>query len=76
MDKKALWKTYSDRNPSFEGGGNVTMSAAGLRKLFEQTWDHAHEQGVKNGRALEKMDQAVAETVTEKIMKKFTQSTP
>jgi len=27
------------------------MSRAGLRKLFEQTWDLAHEQGVRNGRA-------------------------
>jgi len=45
MTKKELWKIYAKRNPSFDGEGNVTMSAAGLRKLFETTWDIAMYDG-------------------------------
>ena len=45
MTKKQLWKIYSKRNPSFDGEGNVTLSAAGLRKLFETTWEVAMYDG-------------------------------
>ena len=53
MTKEELWNTYVAKNPSFEGDGNVTMSAKGLRKMFDQTWaiakeaeaDHSSEQG-------------------------------
>ena len=45
MTKKELWKIYSKRNPSFDGDGNVTMSAAGLRKMFETTWEVAMYDG-------------------------------
>ena len=45
MTKKELWKIYSTRNPSFDGEGNVTLSAAGLRKLFETTWEIAMYDG-------------------------------
>ena len=55
MSKDELWKAYSSKNPQFEGEGNVTMSRAGLRKLFNQTWDQAHAQGVKNGRAAQEL---------------------
>lgn len=42
MTREALWKIYTDRNPQFlVEGGQVTMSAAGLKKLFDQTWDQA-----------------------------------
>ena len=33
------------KNPSFAGDGNITMSARGLRKLFDQTWDFAYHEG-------------------------------
>ena len=33
------------KNPSFAGDGNVTMSARGLRKMFDQTWDLAIHEG-------------------------------
>jgi hypothetical protein len=69
MGKTDLWKVYADKNPSFKGDGNVTMSAAGLRKLFDQTWDHAHEQGVRNGRIIQKV--AAVESSVDKLMKKF-----
>ena len=33
------------KNPSFERDGNVTLSARGLRKMFDQTWDLAFYKG-------------------------------
>jgi len=45
MTKKELWKIYSKRNPSFDGEGTVTMTASGLRKLFDTTWDVAFHDG-------------------------------
>jgi hypothetical protein len=45
MKKSQLWKIYTAKNPSFAGDGNITMSARGLRKLFDQTWDLAYEHG-------------------------------
>jgi len=45
MTKKELWKIYSKRNPSFDGEGMITLSAAGLRKLFETTWEVAMYDG-------------------------------
>jgi hypothetical protein len=47
MTKQQLWSKYVDKNPSFDGSGNITMSANGLRKLFNQTWDVAFESGFK-----------------------------
>jgi hypothetical protein len=51
MTKAALWKIFTDKNPSFNGTGNVTLSAAGLRKLFDQAYEHGHDQGVEEGKA-------------------------
>jgi hypothetical protein len=45
MKKSQLWKIYVAKNPSFAGDGNITMSARGLRKLFDQTWDYAYHEG-------------------------------
>jgi len=45
MTKRELWKIYAKRNPSFDGEGNVTLSAAGLRKMFETTWEIAMYTG-------------------------------
>ena len=45
MKKKELWKIYTARNPTFDGEGTVTMTAAGLRKLFDTTWDVAFHDG-------------------------------
>ncbi len=45
MTKKELWAKYSEKNPSFDGLGTITMSARGLRKMFNQTWDVAFESG-------------------------------
>lgn len=45
MTKEQLWKIYSRKNPSFNGDGNVTMTARGLRKLFDTTWEIAMYDG-------------------------------
>jgi len=45
VKKSQLWKIYTAKNPSFAGNGNITMSARGLRKLFDQTWDYAFHEG-------------------------------
>ena len=45
MTRSELWKIYTDRNPSFAGDGNVTMTAKGLRKLFDTTWEVAYFDG-------------------------------
>ena len=45
MKKSELWAIYVRRNPSFDGDGNVTMSARGLQKLFETTWHTAFYDG-------------------------------
>ena len=45
MTKKELWKIYGARNPTFDGEGTVTMTAAGLRKMFDTTWDIAFHDG-------------------------------
>lgn len=46
MNKDLVWAKYVKGNPSFGGDGNVTMSAKGLRKLFNQTWDLAFQAGL------------------------------
>jgi hypothetical protein len=45
MTKQKLWAKYTEKNPTFDGLGTVTMSARGLRKMFNQTWDIAFEAG-------------------------------
>jgi hypothetical protein len=46
MTREELWRKFTERNPSFDGDGMVTLSARGLRKLFNQTWDFAFEAGL------------------------------
>jgi hypothetical protein len=51
VKKSQLWKIYTAKNPSFAGDGNVTMSARGLRKMFDQTWDLALHEGEEENEA-------------------------
>lgn len=46
MNQQELLSAYCARNPSFASDGEVTMTANGLKKLFEKTWRIAHEAGV------------------------------
>lgn len=52
MTKPELWAAITAKNPSFDGDGNITMSAAGLRKLFNTTWDKAYSSGFDNGKEI------------------------
>ena len=45
MKKSELWAIYTKKYPQFAGEGNVTLSAKGLQKLFNQTWDYAYYEG-------------------------------
>lgn len=54
MTKDELWAIYTKKNPQFLE--QPTFTAQGLRKFFDTTWDQAHDQGVKNGRALQKAE--------------------
>jgi hypothetical protein len=63
MTKAELWKAYVDRNPSFEGEGNVTLSKRGLRKLFDTTWDTAYFDGEEESRPEDYGDSANLEAL-------------
>ena len=57
MTKDELWAAYVAKNPQFDQAeASVTLSARGLLKLFDQTWEHAHAKCVSNGRAAEAME--------------------
>lgn len=46
MTKDELWAQYVARNPSFANDeGTITIGAAGLRKLFSQTYEYGYEAG-------------------------------
>lgn len=45
MTRSELWAKFVERNPSFDGDGNVTLSARGLRKIFDQAWDRGETYG-------------------------------
>lgn len=44
MTAEQLWAAYVAKNPSFDvEGGTVTMTTAGLKKFFEQTFEKGRE---------------------------------
>lgn len=46
MSRDELWRRYCASNPKFAKDDEmVTLTARGLRKLFEQTYDLAHKAG-------------------------------
>lgn len=58
MTREELWAEYIRKNPSFAGDRPITLSPAGLKKLFEQTWEHGADYGFTNGRAYGEMEGA------------------
>jgi hypothetical protein len=62
MTREKLWRAYAARNPSFAGDGNVTMSARGLRKMFNTTWDTAFYDGEEEPCAPKEHSSASVET--------------
>lgn len=45
MTKSDLWEEISKKNPCFNQEGNVTLSAKGLRKMFDLAYDKGFDQG-------------------------------
>jgi hypothetical protein len=68
MKKSQLWKIYCAKNPAFERDGNVTLSTRGLRKLFEQTWDLAYEQGEPENKPMPNVSESKA---VDDLLKRF-----
>ncbi len=45
MTKDQLWAAYVAKNPTFGDPSNqITLTARGLKKLFDQTWEQATRQ--------------------------------
>lgn len=46
MNRDELWKIYVAKNPQFsEEDSRFTMTGAGIKKLFDQTWEMAEKHG-------------------------------
>jgi len=57
MTKSELWAIYIRSNPSFgDPDAIVKMSARGLKKLFDQTWDKGFASGEKAEKALNNLN--------------------
>jgi hypothetical protein len=64
MTRENLWAIYAKKNPSFNlPDKQVTMSAIGLKKLFDQTWDLARRQGIEEGKNIARGEKSVFERV-------------
>lgn len=57
LTRVEYWRAISARNPSFNGDADdtVTLTVRGLKKLFDQAWEAGNEEGVRQGRAIEKL---------------------
>jgi hypothetical protein len=71
MTKAELWAFYVSKNPSFEADGWVTLTPTGLKKLFDQTWDVAHQAGMANGKAFQEHQNSMKKDPLNDLMKGF-----
>ena len=46
LNRDALWQHYLTKNPHWQEEG-ARLTAAGLKKLFDQTWEQGHRVGHK-----------------------------
>jgi hypothetical protein len=67
MTKSELWAIYCRKNPKFAEDGEVTLTARGLRKMFDVTWDTAFYDGEDEPGAPDLQSSASVET----LMKMF-----
>ena len=50
MNKEELWNQFVAKNPSFaDPDAQITMTARGLRKFYEQTWKFSNNNGFDKG---------------------------
>lgn len=56
MTQSDLWSIYVTKNPTMGTNDDtkITLTSRGLKKLFDTTWERAHEAGFENGKAWEK----------------------
>ena len=54
MTKNEMWKQLKANVPNLTTQG-ANFTAAGVEKFFNQVWDIAHAEGLKNGKALAEM---------------------
>lgn len=56
MTQSDLWLIYTTKNPTMGTNDDtqITLTSRGLKKLFDTTWERAHEAGFENGKAWEK----------------------
>jgi hypothetical protein len=56
LTRDELWAIYTTKNPSMAGADDmrITLTARGLRKIFNITWEQAQDAGFANGQAWEK----------------------
>lgn len=56
MTRAELWSIYVTKNPKMgtDDDTQLTLTSRGLKKLFDTTWERAHEAGLENGKAWEK----------------------
>jgi len=56
MTQSDLWSIYTTKNPTMgtDDSTPITLTSRGLKKLFDTTWEQAHEVGFENGKAYAK----------------------
>lgn len=69
MRKEKLWDIYVKKNPSFVGKNNIVITPAGLKKLFDTTYDAAFEEGKETA-----YDEVVSDGVDAKNQQKTSSS--
>ncbi len=57
MKKEELWDIFTKKNPGWKDEG-ANLTPAGIKKLFDTTYEQGHKQGVLNGKALAGKDHA------------------
>lgn len=63
MTQSDLWSIYTTKNPTMGTNDStpITLTSRGLKKLFDTTWEQAHQVGFENGKAWEKEQNAKVE---------------
>jgi len=56
MNSVELWQIVIRKNPSFDADGQVTLSAKGLKKLFDLAYQKGYDHGFENGKAWEELN--------------------
>jgi len=69
MTCEELWDYYCEKNSAFKGEGTITLTKAGLKKLFNQTYKQGFEAGSGPIEKTEKADFSAFEQIFGKTFK-------